>query len=257
MKLGIFDSGAGGLSILKNVLEARIFEEIIYYGDTARLPYGTKHPSSVVAFSLEALEFLQSHSVDFIIVACNTASAHALPHLQKHSTTPIIGVIESGIKALQNKIQNPDANILILATKATIQSKQYQTRLKSLGYHNLTSIATSLFVPLVEENIFSGKLLEETMRFYFKDLTRAPDAIILGCTHFPLIAESISSFFHHQSTLIHSGEAIVPTIMENLPCKVGQAEQTKLEFFASSDADGLKNTAQAWLNLDSYSFLKT
>ncbi|WP_104697394.1 MULTISPECIES: glutamate racemase [unclassified Helicobacter] len=255
MKLGIFDSGAGGLSVLKNILEAQIFESIIYYGDTARLPYGTKHPLSIAQFSLEALDFFHQQQTDMIVVACNTASAYGLKHMQKKSKIPIIGVIEPGILALQNKIKNLDAKILILATKATIQSKQYQNHLIKLGYHNLTAIATSLFVPLVEENIFEGKILDEVMHFYFKDIHFIPDAIILGCTHFPLLSASISNYFNHKSTLIHSGEAIIDFIQRQRI--FSKTPTTKLEFYASSDVETLKETANKWLHLPNYSFLKT
>ncbi len=255
MKLGIFDSGAGGLSILKNILEAQFFEEIIYYGDTARLPYGTKHPSSIIQFSLEALEFFHTHQVDLLIIACNTASAYALKSMQEQSKIPIIGVVQSGIKALQNKIPQRQAKILILATRATIASKAYQNHLELLGYHHITAIAPSLFVPLVEENIFEGELLDATMHYYFKELCFIPDGIILGCTHFPLIAPAIKQYFHHQSILIHSGEAILQSIQEVI--KVQKTKSTNLKFFASSDVEGLYQTAKKWLALDSYSFLKT
>lgn len=255
MKLGIFDSGTGGLSILKNILQAQIFEEIIYYGDTARLPYGTKHPSSIIAFSLQALDFFKQHQIDILVIACNTASAYALKSMQEKSAIPIIGVIQSGIKALQNKIPNRNSKILILATKATIQSQEYQKQLQNLGYFQLTPIAPSLFVPLVEENIFEGELLKAVMDFYFKDIHFTPDAIILGCTHFPLIANAIATYFDNKSILIHSGETIIQSIQEVI--EVSKTPNTKLHFFASSDVEGLKQTAQNWLNLQSYSFLKT
>lgn len=255
MKLGIFDSGAGGLSVLKSIIESRIFDSMIYYGDTARLPYGTKDPQSIINFSLEALDFFDSQKIDMLVVACNTASAHALKAMQSKSKIPIIGVIEPGIKALQNKITNQDARILILATKATIQSGQYQDRLKALGYKNLYAIAPSLFVPLVEENIFDGKILEEVMDFYFKPIDFIPDAIILGCTHFPLLANAISQYFQNKSILIHSGEAIVDFIKHKIPTQ--NASTTTLKFFASSDVESLKKTAKKWLDFPNYSFLKT
>lgn len=251
MRLGIFDSGAGGLSILDKILQANVFDEIIYYGDTARLPYGTKHPSSIIQFSLEALEFLIQKNVDMIIVACNTASAHALQAMQEScKNIPIIGVIKPGILAITNKIHNLDSKILILATKATINSQVYQKELQALGYNNITAIATSLFVPLVEENIFEGALVEETLKYYFKAIDFTPDAIILGCTHFPLLSKPIAHYFHNKSLLIHSGEAILEyistiTTLKNTP-------NTTLSFFASSDVAGLQTTAKKWLNFNSY-----
>ena len=124
MKIGVFDSGIGGLSVLKSIVEARLFNEIIYYGDTARVPYGTKDKDTIIRFSLEALDFFNQHNIDILIVACNTASAYALTNMQKNATYPIIGVIEPGVLALSNKIQDKSKNILIIATKATTTSKK-------------------------------------------------------------------------------------------------------------------------------------
>lgn len=252
MKLGIFDSGAGGLSVLDSLLKMQLFQEVVYYGDTARLPYGTKHPTSIIDFSLQALDFFIQQKVDIIVVACNTASAYALDAMQKKCPfIPIIGVIKSGILAITNKLKNLDSKILILATKATINSRIYQKGLQELGYTNLTSIATSLLVPLVEENIFQGPIVNEVLKYYFKNLDFIPDAIVLGCTHFPLLSQAISSFFDHKSLLVHSGEAIAQYLYTILP-HVSKSSNTTLEFFASSDVVGLKNTAQKWLDLSSY-----
>ena len=247
MKLGIFDSGVGGLSVLKSIYEAKIFKHIIYYGDTARVPYGTKDKESIIKFSLEAVDFFQPHQIDMIIVACNTASAYAINEMQKKTTIPIIGVIEAGILATQNKLPDKNSKILVLATKATIHSKEYQKRLQKIGYKNIYTIAPSLFVPLVEENIFKGEILEATMKHYFQKVDFTPDGIILGCTHFPLISHSISSYFHHQSLLIHSGEAILEYIKNKLPFKIYQ--NTQISFYASDNVNQLKNTAKEWLKI--------
>ena len=124
MKAGIFDSGIGGLSVLKSIVDARLFDEIIYYGDTARVPYGTKDKDTIVRFSLEALDFFDKHNIDILIVACNTASAYALKSMQKVSRIPVVGVVTPGILALSNKMQDKNKNILIIATKATKSSNR-------------------------------------------------------------------------------------------------------------------------------------
>ena len=111
MKAGIFDSGIGGLSVLKSIVDARLFDEIIYYGDTARVPYGTKDKDTIVRFSLEALDFFDKHNIDILIVACNTASAYALKSMQKVSRIPVVGVVAPGILALSNKMQDKNKNI--------------------------------------------------------------------------------------------------------------------------------------------------
>ncbi len=247
MKLGVFDSGIGGLSVLKSIYEAKIFEEIVYYGDTARLPYGTKDKDSIISFSLQALDFFIKQQVDLLVIACNTASAYALDSMQQKASFPVIGVIESGILAVQKKLPDRNSSILILATKATVASKQYTIQLHQLGYHNTYAIATSLFVPLVEEGISDAKILNPIMEHYLKDISFTPHAVILGCTHFPLIADFISGYFHHKSLLIHSGEAILDYIMKHFD--IQHCAHTNLEFYASSNTADLKNTAKLWLHL--------
>ena len=129
MRAGVFDSGVGGLSVLKSLINAKLFEDIIYYGDTARVPYGVKDKQTIIKFSLQALEFFTPHNIDILIVACNTVSAYALQEMQKHSKIPIVGVIEPGVLAVQNNLKDTDSEILIIATRATINSGEYETRL--------------------------------------------------------------------------------------------------------------------------------
>lgn len=246
MKIGIFDSGVGGLSVTKSILESKIVESIVYYGDTARVPYGVKDKNTIIRFSLEALEFFKSQCVDMLIIACNTVSAYALDILRNNASFPIVGVIEPGVIALENVIKDKNKEILVLATKATIASNQYQERLKTKGFVNVKALATGLFVPLVEEGIFSGDILDSTFNYYFKDLLDSPAAIILGCTHFPLIKESLNLYFKNKSILIHSGEAIVSFLESNFKLESNKFESTHIDFFASSDVDSLKSVAKQW-----------
>lgn len=246
MRVGVFDSGAGGLSVVKALLEEGLFEEIIYYGDTARVPYGTKDNNTIVRYSLEAVEFFNNFDIDLLITACNTVSAYALPQMRKQSSYEIVGVIAPGIKALQNRGLTKKSNILIIATKSTIISQRYQKEIKKLGYNNITAIATGLLVPIVEEGLFEGKILDEVMDYYFKDL-KTPDAIILGCTHFPLISNSISNYFDNTPILIHSGEAIVQHLKTKFNIK-NSLQETKLNIYASDNVDGLRKIANSWLS---------
>ena len=244
MKAGVFDSGVGGLTVVKSLLENKVFEEIIYFGDTARVPYGVKDKNTIIRYSLEALEFFKNFDIDILIVACNSVSAYALNEMRANTTIPVVGVIESGVKALENKIKNKDSNILVIGTKATINSNKYEDALKTLNYTNLNSISTGLFVPIVEEDIFDGEILDSTINHYFKDL-HAIDAIILGCTHFPLIEKKISHFLNNAIT-IHSGDAIVEFLKTEYSCNT-QFDKTSIKFFASENPDGLKYVAKKWL----------
>ncbi len=246
MKVGVFDSGVGGLSVVKSLIEHQLFKEIIYYGDTARVPYGTKDPNTVIRYSLEALEFFNNFNIDLLIIACNTVSAYALVELRKRAHYPVVGVIEPGVQALQNAIKQHDASILIIGTRATINSQRYQSTLKGLGYTNLHAIPTGLFVPLVEEGIFEGKILEEMMNYYFDSLS-TPDAIILGCTHFPLISTALRDHFGGVPRLIHSGDAIVEYLAK-VQGVVSTHQKTNLSLYASENVEGLRKIAKAWLN---------
>ncbi len=245
MKIGVFDSGAGGLSVVKSLIAHNFFDEIIYYGDTARVPYGPKDKNTIIRYSLEALEFFNNFDIDLLITACNTVSAYALPDMNAQSSYPVFGVIEPGIMALENSNLAKDEHILIMATRATINSGRYRVALEELGYTNITSLQTGLFVPLVEEGIFSGELVRATMRHYFSDI-ETPKAIILGCTHFPLIGESLLDYFDHKPLLIHSGEAIVEYLESYYDLKVKEKE-AKLKIFASDNVAGLRKIADKWL----------
>lgn len=208
MKIGVFDSGVGGLSVLKSLYEARLFDEIIYYGDTARVPYGVKDKDTIIKFCLEALDFFEQFQIDMLIIACNTASAYALDALRAKAHFPVYGVIDAGVEATIKALHDKNKEILVIATKATIKSEEYQKRLLSQGYTNINALATGLFVPMVEEGIFEGDFLQSAMEYYFKNIT-TPDALILACTHFPLLGRSLSKYFGDKTKLIHSGDAIV------------------------------------------------
>jgi glutamate racemase len=244
LRAAVFDSGIGGLTVVKSLLENKLFKEIIYFGDTARVPYGVKDKNTIIRYSLEALEFFKNFDVDILIVACNSASAYALNELRLNTDIPVVGVIESGVQALVNKLHTKEENILVIGTKATINSKKYELELLKLKFKNIISMQTGLFVPLVEEGIFEGDILNATLEYYFKDLKKI-DAVILGCTHFPLIEEKISTFLNNAVT-IHSGDAIVEYLKSEYSCN-NTFDKTSIKFFASENPNGLKKVAKQWL----------
>ncbi len=248
MRVGVFDSGVGGLSVVKSLLEHKLFEEIIYFGDTARVPYGVKDQNTIIRYSLEALEFFKNFEIDLLITACNTVSAYALDEMREQSDCDVIGVVDPGVLALKNAIPDTDANILILGTKATVKSGAYEKGLQTLGYQNLSAIATSLLVPIVEEGLYEGEVLQSALHHYFGNLENTPDAIILGCTHFPLVATAIDTYFEGKSSLIHSGEAIVEYLESHYDF-TQRFEETSLKFFASENPEGLRRVAKEWLSL--------
>ena len=247
MKVGVFDSGIGGLTVVKSLLEHQFFEEIIYFGDTARVPYGVKDKNTIIRYAIEAVEFFKNFELDLIVVACNTVSAYALPEMRESADCPVVGVIESGALAAQNALPSKDANILIIATKATVNSKSYENELHSLGFNNLQAKATSLFVPLVEEEIYEGEILEAAFKLYFDDMT-PPDALILGCTHFPLIAPALQNYFGESCQLIHSGDAIAQYLEKEFDF-TERFSKPQMKFFASENPEALRKIAKKWLKL--------
>lgn len=249
MKIGVFDSGIGGLSVVKSMLEHSLFEEILYYGDTARVPYGTKDKNTIIRYGIEAIEFFKNFELDLIVVACNTVSAYALNEMRDTSNCPIIGVVEAGVLACNNSLQDKNSNILIIGTKATINSKAYEIGLGKNGFKNFDAKATGLFVPLVEEEIFSGGILDETFKHYFKNIRQNPHAVILGCTHFPLLKNELQSYFGKNTKLIHSGEAIVQQLQNKFKL-TAKYENPKLKFFASENPNSLKSIAKRWLKIN-------
>jgi glutamate racemase len=247
LRVGVFDSGVGGLTVTKSLLENTLFDEIIYYGDTAKVPYGVKDKNTIIRHSLEALEFLKNFDIQMLIVACNTVSAQALNEKKKNAPFDVVGVIKPGVLATINALKCKDSSILILGTRSTINSKIYQNLLEQYGFSNTQALSPSLFVPIVEEGIFEGKILESTMDYYFKDIKANPDAIILGCTHFPLISQALQKYFP-TSRLIHSGEAIAEYLQNEYSLKPKDIK-TKLTILASDNVEAVKKTAGMWFEI--------
>ena len=245
MRVGVFDSGAGGLTVAKSLIQNPIFDEIIYYGDTARVPYGIKDSNTIIRYSLEAIEFFNNFNIDVLITACNTVSAYGLKSMRDKAAYSVYGVIEPGILALTKKIKDKNAKILIIATRATINSNRYQSKLKELGYSNVEAIQTGMLVPIVEEGILSGPVLDEMLKYYFRGIQQTPDAIILGCTHFPLIANEISSYFNNKPLLIHSGDAIVEYLQEK--GYLIKSKKPDIKIYASDNVNSLREIAKRWL----------
>ena len=243
-RCGVFDSGIGGLSVASELLKSKLFDEIIYFGDTARVPYGNKNESTIIRYSLEALEFLKNFDINFLVVACNSASSVAIEELKREAGFPVVGVIEAGVKALNART---DAKILLTGTKRTVYSGKYQKMLDKLGYENVISIATPLFVPLVEEGITEGKIVDEVFEMYFKKVDKNNiDYIILGCTHYPFLMKSFKKHFPN-AKLIHSGQAIVELLKTEYNLK--EKTETSIKLFASDNPEELRSKAKEWLNL--------
>ncbi len=185
--IGVFDSGVGGLTVVKEFLRQLPGENIIYFGDTARLPYGIKSERTVIKFSLQNSRFLAQFQIKLLLVACNTASAVSLEALRKEFSFPILGVIEPGVRAALRLTKN--RKIGIIGTEATIVSRAYVKLIKEIAPATRTfSQACPLLVPLVEEGWLRGEITAAVVRKYLSPLKKKSiDSLILGCTHYPLL----------------------------------------------------------------------
>ncbi|OQA91668.1 MAG: Glutamate racemase [Elusimicrobia bacterium ADurb.Bin231] len=214
--IGVFDSGMGGLTVVKELLGTIPCENIIYFGDTARVPYGTKSKESVIRFSNEIVDFLLQKKVKLILVACNTASAVALVSIRKKTDVPVMGVIESGAAAAAAMTRN--GKIGVIGTTATINSGAYKKEIKSLD-RNIKVIeqACPLFVPLVEEGWISQKITRDVAEKYLSKVKYSgADTIILGCTHYPLIKKVIADALGNKIRVVDSATEIAKKVKDIL-----------------------------------------
>ena len=214
--IGIFDSGIGGLTVVKRFLTALPNENIIYFGDTARVPYGSKSNSTVIEYSLQDARFLLSKNVKAIVVACNTASSVAIDELRKTFDIPIIGMIGPGSKAALKETKNKKVGVI--GTRATISNSAYAKRLKFLDPSvEVFEKACPLFVPLAEEGWIKKNATFEIAEEYLSELrNKEIDTLILGCTHYPILSGVIQKVIGPNVKLIDSGIASVEIVKEEL-----------------------------------------
>jgi glutamate racemase len=216
LPIGIFDSGIGGLTVVREVHRALPHEDVVYLGDTARVPYGTKSPETVTRFACEDAQFLVRKKVKAIVVACNTASAWALATLQSQFRVPIFGVITPGAQAAWEKTRN--RCIGVIATAATIRSRAYQVAIADFDEQaKVIACPCPLLVPLVEEGWLEHKVTQAVLQEYLLPLLREKvDTLILGCTHYPLLKSAIGRIAGRQVALVDSAECCARFITEHL-----------------------------------------
>lgn len=214
--IGIFDSGIGGLTVVEQIRRVLPSEDLIYLGDTARVPYGTKSPGTIIRFACEDTEFLLHHKVKAVIVACNTVSAWALPTLRKKFHVPIFGVISPGAKMAVEKTRNH--RIGIIGTAATIRSLAYNKEILAWDCHARVFVQSCpLLVTLVEEGWINHRVTRQILNEYLQSFRREKvDTLVLGCTHYPLLKDPIRSVMKRQVALVDSSEACAIYVREKL-----------------------------------------
>jgi glutamate racemase len=220
LPIGIFDSGVGGLTVLKAVRDALPGENLVYLGDTARLPYGTKSPASIVRYATQAAAKLREQDIKLLVIACNTASAVALDALRTQlAPVPVIGVVEPGASAAV--FARPAGRHLVLATEATVRLGAYREAIhrRDPGAH-VTEQACEMMVALAEEGWSDGEIARAIVRRYLDEAgSSKPDTIILGCTHFPLLKDVIRDVADNDVILVDSASTTADVVKQTLPAE--------------------------------------
>lgn len=201
--IGVFDSGVGGLTVVKEIMRQLPGENMIYFGDTARVPYGSKSKKTVLKYSRQIVHFLRKNEVKAIVVACNTASALALDEIKQEIDIPIIGVVEPGARMAAETTKTN--SIGIIGTESTIKSGIYSKLLRKLNSDiTVVSRACPLFVPLVEEGLLEDRITDDVIERYLHELKEyGIDSLILGCTHYPLIRNAIKRYIGPEVNLVN------------------------------------------------------
>ncbi|MFV0416020.1 MAG: glutamate racemase [Chthoniobacterales bacterium] len=230
--IGVFDSGIGGLTVVAALRALLPTEDIIYFGDTARVPYGGRSPETIERYSLEIGRFLEGQTAKIIVVACNTASALAIPSLQSALSIPVIGVVEPGAAAAVASTHN--RKIGIIGTRATIASNAYAQAIERLAPGTETvSQASPLLVPLIEEGLLDHSVTFTMIRSYLEEpFSHGIDTLVLGCTHYPLLKESIAKVAGPDITLVDSASNCALTVKNLLQ------EQNALKSSETSNSQG-------------------
>jgi glutamate racemase len=232
--IGVFDSGVGGLTVFREIARAVPREPLIYLGDCARVPYGTKSPSTIVRYSLEAAQHLMSRGVKMMVVACNTATAAALPQLRERLPIPVIGVVEPGARAA---VEKTSGVVGVIATEGTVRSKAYTNAIKALDPDvEVIESAAPLFVPLAEEGWANTHVAREVAEIYLEPLIDAGiDTLVLGCTHYPILRGTIEQVVGDSVQIVDSAETTALTVRAALGISQGFDEPA--HHFLVTDAE--------------------
>ena len=249
--IGVFDSGIGGLTVLREIWEAVPEESTIYFGDNSRSPYGTKSSSTIIRYSLQNMKFLESRDVKMIVVACNTASAYAYEELKARAKVPVVEVVTPGADVACRATKK--GKIGIIATKGTISTGVYkkavEDRAKELGMNNIEIFqqACPLFVSLAEEGWWDTEVTRLTAEEYLKPLKEAGvDTLVMACTHYPLLSKVIGEVMGEGVTLVNTGEATAQVVKELLESESGSIDPVR-EFYTSDEPDLFEKVAAPFL----------
>jgi glutamate racemase len=258
-KVGIFDSGFGGLTVLKALLEAFPDSEYLYFGDTARLPYGSKSVETVARYACEAAKFLEAQGADLLVIACNTATALAIEQIKKAASVEVVGVIQPG--AQRAAAASRSRKVVVIGTEATTCSHAYKNALAAFQIEAHEK-ACPLLVPLVEEGWVNHSVTEEIARIYlgeaFSDGFAEADVLLLGCTHYPLLKAMLQRVVPRGVTLVDSAESTALAVKALLNSNRGdsrlnvpsanQASRSALKFFVTDSTEKFSRLGKIFLD---------
>lgn len=244
--IGIFDSGLGGLTIVKEIKKILPQEKIIYFGDTARVPYGSKSKEVILRYSREIANFLKNKDVKLIVIACNTASAFALKELEEELDIPVIGVIKAGARAAAEQSDS----IGVIGTRGTISSLAYYHEIKRNNKSaNIYQKACPLFVPLIEEGMAEDPICFEMAERYMSEIEPMIDTLVLGCTHYPLITRTLTKVTGGRIKLVNPAEESAREIKDilNKNALYADKREEEDEYYSSDTPEKFKELAELFL----------
>ncbi|WP_069650517.1 glutamate racemase [Caloranaerobacter ferrireducens] len=257
--IGVFDSGIGGLTVLKEIMEQLPNEDIIYFGDTARIPYGTRSKETVIKYSFQCIKFLLSKNIKAIVIACNTASAIALEPAREKFDVPIIGVIEPGAKAAISATRNN--KIGVIGTSGTINSEAYQTLIRNMDKSaEVIGVACPLFVQIVEEGWEDTDVAMLAAEKYLMELKEHNiDTLVLGCTHYPILRYTLSKVMGKEVFLVNPAFETAKTVKEMLKSNdmlKDSTDKPKYKFYVSDDPEKFRRIGGNFLRREIQSIEK-
>lgn len=249
--IGLFDSGLGGLTVVRSIKKQMPAENLVYFGDTARVPYGGKSRDTILRYSIENAIFLLDKNIKLLVVACNTASAYSIDRLQQIFSIPVIGVIEAGVESALQASKNK--HIAILGTQGTIASNVYRDAImRRHPSASVFSIPCPLFVPLVEERFIAHPAAKLIVRDYLQPIKNTPiDTVLLGCTHYPLLREIIQEELGNGIAIVDSASTCAEMIAKKLSemlIKNQSQELGRCTYYVSDDPHKFQILAKDFLN---------
>jgi glutamate racemase len=253
--IGVFDSGFGGLTVLKALLELIPRADYAYFGDTARLPYGSKSVETVARYAVEAAQYLESHGAQMLVIACNTATALALDRITAAAHVPVVGVVEPGAEAAASTSKN--RKVVVIGTEATVSSHAYRKALEARGL-SAQEKACPLLVPLVEEGWVDHSVTEQVAKIYlaeaFANGFQDSDTLVLGCTHYPLLKPLLQRVTPRHVRIVDSAEstarAVASQFQQLVPAAIESDERRtlpRLKFFATDSTEKFRRLGERFL----------